>query len=338
MLTLLRLSLLGLVVAVFSLASPCQALITPGDVLYRPAADPNTAESMLNQQIMGTAVVVSGAHSTPEDPVTPSDYYADSHTKVFGDLQTSKDGKSGIFTLDQFNQLDEFDRPRLINGDPIGKLQGMLLYFTMHLKSGRQVVDNEYDGVVEATVAISTELRVQSIDPTTHIYDPNIGINLLIDSSLTGSRSLDPDKNGSYDGRPPANLATLAQDEIDKWSYDGSTPDKHDKLALIIDPNSPDNMRVAVPIYLGLDTNPDALNAFVGTGTVEFGYTGKAVLSNTTKSTNVSAWGLAPRYDIEARVVYLYAAVPEPASMGLLAAAFAPVLLRRLQKRKSRLS
>jgi hypothetical protein len=329
-----RLFVLGLVAVVVSLASPCQALINPtADVTLWPALAP-TAETALTGQIQATAVIVSGAHAGDADPPAPSDFYADSHTAVFGDLRTSSTpGTSGVFTLDQFDQ-----NRILPNGDPISKLQGVLLYITMHLKSGRRVVDNESSGVVAATVAISTNLGIWSNDSTTHIYDPTIGINLSINSSLSGSRNLEPDKNGSYDGIP-LGLATMSQTEIDKWSYDGLSPNKRDKLALIIDPNSPDNMRVAAPIYLDVDTNPAALNAFVGTGKVEFGYNGKATLSSTAESLRVIAWNIAPRYDIEARVVYLYAAaVPEPASMGLLAAAFVPVLARRLRKRKSRLS
>ena len=333
MLTVLRLSLFGLVVAVFCLASPCQALIDiDPDVSYHPAAgaasDPFFVGD-LGKQIEGTAVTVSGIRSTPENPVTPSDYYADSHTAVFGDLKTSKAGKTGIFTLDQFNQLDELGQPRLIDGNPIGKLQGMLLYITMHLKSGRKVADNESNMVVEATVGLFANLRVHSTDTTIGI-DP-----LLIDSSLVKTGHMDPDKGGSYDGRPPTDLATLGQDEIDKWSYDGLSPDKRDKLTVVIDPNDENaNYRITRDVYL----DGDVLDAFVGTGTVEFGYIGEGYLSDNPENMDVVSWGFAPRYDIEARVVYLYAAVPEPASMGLLAAAFAPLLVRRLRKRKTRLS
>jgi len=335
MLTLLRLSLLGLVVAVFSLASPCQALITPGDVLFRPAADPNTAESMLNQQIMSTAVVVSGAHSTPADPVTPNDYYADSHTWVFGDLSVNK---SGIFTLDKFNQLDELGRPRLINGDPVGQLQGMLLYFTVQLKRGRQVLDNESTTkeVANAIVEIGTSLTVLS-------GDSRIGVNCVISPSASARGKLFADTDGpDYPTKPLPIFELMSQGWIEAASI-GT-----DRLAAIIDPtnvnpNDPNRSREEVNA-IKLDTDPAhtaILAAFTSTGpndkTASFSYASQ-YHENHTATQLAIGWSIPVKFDLEARVVYLYAAVPEPASMGLLAAAFAPVLLRRLRKRKSRLS
>jgi hypothetical protein len=314
-----KLCVLALAVAVFSVVSPCQALIDPNaDVLYHPSGQ-GTAEAALTAQIQATAGTVSGAHSGDIPPPTPNDYYADSHTKVFKDLEAgATSSNSGIITLDQFNP-NRF----MPNGDPVGELQGVLLYFTVHLKSGRQVLDNESTKkVVAAIVQIGTSLHAWS-------YDPDIGINFTTDPNVRVTGDLAADTNG------PDNFTydeTMTQAEINAAS---TGPDK---LAAIINPNDPANSYGEQPIYTDV-TDPVALAAFIGTGQVRFDYDSSPITSHYAGNQDVADWAIPPKFDIEARVVYLYAAdVPEPASMGLLAAVFVPVLARRLRKRKSRLS
>jgi hypothetical protein len=315
-----RLFVLGLAAAVFSLAAPCQALIDPtADVLYHPSSQ-GTAEAALTSQIQATAVTVSGAHAGDDPPPTPNDYYADSHTAVFADLEAGATSlNSGIITLAQFNPN------RFLNDDgvtPLGELQGVLLYFTVHLKSGRQVFDNEStEKVVAAIVQIGTSLHAWS-------YDPDIGINFTTAPNVSVTGDLLADTNGADNFTYEE---TMTQAQIDAAS---TGPDK---LAAIIKPDNPANFYGEQPIYTDV-TDPVALAAFIGTGQVRFDYDSSPITSHYAGNQNVADWAIPPKFDIEARVVYLYAAVPDPASMGLLAAAFAPVLLRRLRKRKSRLS
>jgi hypothetical protein len=331
-----RLFVLGLAVAVFSLASPCQALIDPtADVKLWPSLDP-TAETALTGQIQATTGIVVGAHSGDAVPPTPSDYYADSHTVVFGNLSVNK---SGIFTLDKFNQLDEFGQPRLIDGNPIGKLQGLLLYFTVQLKSGRQVLDNESTTkeVANAIVEIGTSLTVLSVDKDGK-YDPTIGVNCAISPSASASGKLFADTDGpDYPTRPLPFFELMSQEWIEAASM-GT-----DRLAAIIDPDAASSREEVNAIKLDTDPAHTAiLAAFTSTGTndktVSFSYA-SLYNENHTATQLAIGWSIPVKFDLEARVVYLYAAaVPEPASMGLLAAAFVPVLARRLRKRKTRLA
>jgi hypothetical protein len=311
-----RLFVLGVAAAVFSLASPCQALIDPGaDVLYHPALAP-TAEAALTSQIQATTGIVVGAHAGDADPPAPSDYYTDSHTAVFENLYTG--GPTRNFVLDQFN-------PNRImpNGDPVGELQGVLLYFTVQLKSGRKVIDNDTTAkIVGVMASIGASLHVWSADPT-------IGINFSTTPSVTPPpKDLLADMNGP-DGKPDWQHMTQVQIEAASTGTD--------KLAAIINPNDPANSYGEQPIYTDV-YDPVTLAAFVGTGQVRFDYDSLPITFTSALNQGVITWSIPPQFDIEARVVYLYTAVPEPASMGLLAAAFAPVLLRRLRKRKSRLS
>ena len=314
-----RIFVLGLVVGAICLVSPCQATIDPrADVLFHPATQ-GTAEAALTGQIQATTATVVGAHSGDTHPPTPADFYADSHTKVFSNLQA---GATGFFSLDQFNPN------RFLNNDgvtPVGKLQGVLLYFTIHLKSGRLVFDNESTQTVSAAIVqIGTSLSAWSTDPA-------VGIQFLTNPRVTKSGSLAGDL--TPDGFP--DLAHMTQAQIDAAS---TGPDK---LAAIIDPGDPANSHVEQPIYTDL-TNATALAAFVkqpsGTGKITFGYVSQPTTSHFAGNQDVIEWAIPPTFDIEARVVYLYAAVPEPASMGLLAAAFVPVLARRMRKRQSPLS
>jgi hypothetical protein len=324
---MLKLSVLGLVAAVFYLASPCQALIDPGNITYRPAATPNTPELMLNQQINATLIPVYGAHAGDVPAPQPSDYYADAHTVVFEDLGV---GAHGSF------ELLQFDPYRTLNDDgqtKISKLQGVLLYFTVHLKSGRQVFDNQSSkAITSGLIEIGASLSVRSVYGNGS-YNPIIGVNCSISPSDANSGNLGPNIDGPYNGKPPK-VSTLSAAEIELWSHGP------DKLAAIIDPNAASSTDT-VPNVIYLDTDPahaDLLAAFTGTGTVSFDYTSALNTYHEINGANLVGWTVPPKLDIEARVVYLYAGVPEPASMGLLAAVFAPVLLRRLRKRKTRLS
>ncbi len=314
-----------IVVVVISLVSPCQALVTPGDIYYHQAADSANApipvpgsDADLPLQINGTAGNVSGAHG---DPIPLSDYYGDAHTVVLTNVRA---GASGYFDLIQFNPN------RTLNDDGttvISQLQGVLLYFTVQLTKGRQVLDNETGNPVsQAIVTIGTSLRVWSPTSIT-------GVDCMINPSVSNSGSLAPDTNGPYDGFPPGNLYTMTEAQLDNYSLGYA-----DKLAAIINPSDP-NSRAEVPNVIYLDTDPShagILAAFTGTGTVRFDYTSLLNTYHEASSQGVPGWTVSPRFDIEARVVYLYAAVPEPASMGLLAAAFLPMMARRIRKRKAR--
>ncbi len=310
---------LGLAVVGIMLASPCHAqLIDPNfDVMYHPSGDA-TAEAVLTSQIEAVSGAVSGAHSGDPIPPSPDDYFSDSHTVVFEDLFA---GASGIFALDQFNA----NRTLYNDGTTaITQLQGVLLYFTVQLKSGRQVFDNESNKeVMTAILRIGTNVNVWSTDSTA-------GVNLSVSPIVSNSGSLAPDQNGPYDGFP-SDMTDLLAIEAHSTGLD--------KLAAIIDPNNPNSAGEVNEIHL--DTAPGSaafLAAFTGTGTVEFEYTSLLNTYHQVSSQGVIGWSIQPTYDLEARVVYLYAAVPEPASMSLLAVAVVSVLARRRRKRKMRLS
>jgi len=309
---------LGFVVGVVFLASPCQALITPGDITLHPSGQP-TAETALTGQIQATAGAVSGAHSGDPNPPSPDDFFADAHTKVFADL---KAGASGVFTLDQFNP-----NRTLPNGDPVGQLQGLLLYFTVHLKTGRQVFDNETNKVVNtAVLQIGTSLSVWSTNPAA-------GVNCAISPSASNSGSLAADPVPDFPSGFP-NPNTLTPTQINAYSIGP------DRLAAVIDPNAASSRDEVNAIHLDTESTSAAiLAAFTGTGTVSFNYTSLLNTYHEVSSQGVIGWTISPKFDLEARVVYLYAgSVPEPASMGLLAAASMPLLARRLRKRKARLA
>jgi hypothetical protein len=288
-------------------------LIDPGaDVTLHPALVP-TAEVTLTNQIEATLGPVYGAHAGDTPPPTPSDYYADSHTAVFENLYTG--GPTRNFVLDQFNQLDEFGQPRIMpNGDPVGELQGVLLYFTVQLKSGRKVIDNDTTAkIVGVMASIGASLHVWSADPT-------IGINFSTTPSVTPPpKDLLADMNGP-DGKPDWQHMTQVQIEAASTGTD--------KLAAIINPNDPANFYAEQPIYTDV-TDPVALAAFVGTGQVRFNYDSSPIRSYYADNQNVADWAIPPKFDIEARVVYLYAAVPEPATLSLLALGGLAVIRRR---------
>lgn len=322
---MLKLSVLGLAVAVFCLTSPCQALIDPAaDVLYHPA-DTATAETLLTGQIQAAKSLVVGVHASDPAPDPALDaYLADSHTSnplVFGNLEA---GAGGIISLDKFDPT----RIPVPGGDPVGQLRGVLLYLTVHLKSGRYVLDNETKSAIQtATVQIGAEL---------HVINSALGINFSATpfKEVTGALASDVNTNGTdpYDGKFPN--GNLSETELDKYCVGA------DKLAAIIDSDDPANFFAYAPLYTDL-TDPDKLALFTGSGTIDFVFTSDPYASATwTPSVLAYVWPSLVKFDIEARLVYLYAdaAVPEPASMGLLVAAFAPVLLRRFRGRKSRLS
>jgi hypothetical protein len=316
MLNVLRLSLSGLVVAVLCLASPCQALINSDpDVKYYPAKDA-TMGTFLGSQILGITDTVAQAYGDAGQPIPdPATQYADSNTAVFENLYTG--GPTRNFVLDQFNP-----NRILPNGDQVGELQGVLLYFTVKLKSGRKVIDNETAAMISGVTArIGADLHVWSDDPT-------IGIHFEAHPRVTPlPKDLAVDMD-SADGKPKWWLMT--QEQIEAVST-GT-----DRLAAIIDPTDPANSYDQNPIYTKIN-DPAALAAFVGTGKILFKFDSDPNTSSSALNQGVTTWSVPPQFDIEARVVYLYAA-PEPASMGLLAAAFIPVLARRRRKRESRLS
>ena len=82
-------------------------------------------------------------------------------------------------------------------------------------------------------------------------------------------------------------------------------------------------------------SNPDEMALFTGSGTVDFAYF-SSPYADVDFSPNQIAniWPSTVTFDLEARLVYLYAdAIPEPASMALMCAALTPVLARRFRRR-----
>lgn len=308
---------LGLAVVGIMLASPCHAQLIDknADVLYHPSGDPTT-EQILDQQIQGASGVLSGAHSGDPVPPQPDDFFVDTHTQVFENLMA---GKSGIFSLDQFNPN------RTLNNDgttAITQLQGVLLYFTVQLKNGRQVFDNETNKEVsQAVLEIGANVNVWSTNA-----DIARIVNFSANPTIRKSGSLAPDVNGPNDGFP-SDITDLTEVEAHSTGLD--------KLAVVIDPSDPNTSADINEIHV--DTNPsssDLLAAFTGTGQVEFEYNSLVNTYHQVNSQGVLGWTIQPTYDIEARVVYLYSAVPEPASMSLLAIGAFSVLARRRRKKR----
>lgn len=318
-------SVLGLVVVVAGLASLCRAqLIDPdADVTYHPASTA-TAEALLTAQILGVRDTVVGAYAADPDPYDPADddYYSDSHTKVFADLEA---GAVGIFSLDQFDPTRT-----LPNTDTrVGKLRGAMLYLTVHLKRGRLVIDAETRrAITAATLQIGANLRVSNA---------SLGVDFFASphAEATGSLTGDVYRHGDtavpydpYDGQWPD--PRLSEAELDLYS---TGPDK---LAAIIDPNDPNNSFVYAPIFVDLrGPDADAMALFTGSGTVDFAYFSSPYADVDFSPNQIAnVWPSTVTFDLEARLVYLYAdAIPEPASMGLICAALAPVLARRFRRR-----
>jgi len=309
---------LGLAVVGMMLASPCQAkLINPNaDVLYHPSGQP-TSEQTLTNQIQGTSVAVSGAHSNDKPvPPQPEDFFADTHTVVFGDLLT---GQSGIFALDQFNPN------RTLNNDgttAITHLQGVLLYFTVQLKTGRQVFDNQSNKEVsKAILEIGANVNVWS--KNADIAD---SVNFSASPTVRKSGILAPDVDDPNNGFP-SDITDLTEINAHSTGLD--------KLAVIIDPSDPNTLGDVNEIHVdATSSSSNLLAAFTGTGTVEFGYNSSLNTHHQVNSQGVIGWTIQPTYDIEARVVYLYSAIPEPASMSLLTIGVFSVLAKRKRKRK----
>jgi len=308
---------LGFVVVGVMLAAPCHAQLIDesADVLYHPSGDPTT-EQILDQQIQGASGILSGAHAGDPVPPQPDDFFVDTHTRVFENLLT---GKSGIFALDQFNPN------RTLNNDgttAITQLQGVLLYFTVQLKSGRQVFDNESDKEVsQAVLEIGANVNVWSKNS-----DIASSVNFFASPTVRKSGSLEPNVNGPNNGFP-SDMTDLTEVEAHSTGLD--------KLAVIIDPSDPNTAADINEIHV--DTNPsssDLLAAFSGTGQVEFEYNSSLNTYHQVNSQGVIGWTIQPTYDIEARVVYLYSAVPEPATMSLLTIGVFSVLARRRRKKR----
>ncbi len=202
----------------------------------------------------------------------------------------------------------------------------MLLYFTVQLKTGRQVFDNETNKEVsQAILEIGANVNVWGKDP-----DIAAKVNFSASPTVRKSGVLAPDVNGPDDGFP-SDMTNLTEINAHSTGLD--------KLAVVIDPSDPDTYKDVNEILV--DTTPsnaDLLAAFTGTGTVEFGYSSLLNTYHQVNSQGVIGWSIQPTYDIEARVVYLYSAVPEPASMSLLAIGVFSVLAKRKRKRKMRMS
>jgi len=310
---------LGLAVVVVALASPCYAqLIDPNaDVTYHPA-NTATVEAVLTAQILGVKGTVVGAYAADPDPADPADgdYYSDSHTKVFADLEV---GASGIISLDQF------DPTRLMPNttDPVGKLRGALLYLTVHLKGGRLVIDNESRrAITTATLQIGANLGVNNA---------SLGVDVSASSYAEATGALTGDV---YNPGVPG---------VPYDPYDGQFPDPHlsdaeldlystgpDKLAAIIDPNDPDSSFVYAPIFVDL-SDPDDMALFTGSGTVDFAYVSSPYGHvDFSPSPIANMWPSLVTFDLEARLVYLYAgAIPEPATLSLLALGGLAMIRRR---------
>jgi hypothetical protein len=273
---------------------------------------------MLNRLfVLGVAAAVfSLASPCQAAPAVESD------ANTFGDLEVG--APSGIIALDQFNP-DGI----LPNGDPVGELQGVLLYLRVHLKRGRLVLDNENEGELLVTVRklwIGGTLGVVNEDLNVH-YEAS-PLKQVPENTVILAKDVNIDGTDLHDGQWPD--TGLGDAVLDLYS----DPADHDKLAVIIRPDDP----LYSFEYTHTYTTAADLAIFTGTGEVSFEYGSLLEQGYDVGGQDVNAWSVPLTFDIEAQVIYLYAGVPEPASMGLLAAAFVPVLARRLRKRKTRLS
>ncbi len=307
-------SVLGLVVVGVMLASPCHAQsIDPNfvDVEFHPA-NSATTEAMLTGQIQATKSQAEATYSAdPNVPNPPADaYYSDSHTKVFYDLQA---GSAGIIALDQFDPTRNMP-----NGDPVGQLRGAMLYLTIHLKGGRIVLDNETMRAIQtATLQIGANLRVTqgglNIDHSTSPY-----------AEASSPLAADVNSNGTdpYDGQWPN--PTWDDATLDLYSTGA------DKLAAVIDSTDPANTFVDAPIYVDL-SNPTEIAMFTGNGTVDFVYTSSPYgHASYSPSQMANVWSSMVTFDLEARLVYLYAdARPEPTTTARRGAGLGRMLTRR---------
>lgn len=318
----------GLAVVGIMLASPCHAqLIDPNDdVEFHHALVTNpTTEAALTAQILGVKGTVVGAYASEALPPAQDAYYSDSHSQVFGNLEA---GASGIIALDKFDPT----RTNPGTNDTVGKLRGVLLYLTVHLKGGRLVLDNETTRAIQtATLQIGANLNVTSRDAT-------LGVNFASSPfvEVSGSLAADVNTDGSdpFDGQWPSQNLTSAQ--LDQYSTGA------DKLAAIIDPADPNNFFEFVPIYVDL-SEPAEVALFTDDGsgeTIDFVFNSSPYGHvDYSPSQLANAWSSKVTFDLEARLVYLYAeAIPEPTSMALLGACLTPILARRLRRRKSRLA
>jgi len=304
----------SLAIAVLSLASPSYGTIDPNaDVLYHPVTLP-TSETTLTQQVSATHVAVQGAYGDPNDVPPDSSLYADSHSEVVS--KYAGGGTPSYFSLSMYNPNDA---DHIVQGNPAGQLEGVMLYVTVTLASGRQVLDNEdNEAIAAATVDIGVSLSLSCLDP---VIGPEIGF--MTNPRVSNAGSLAADSN---DPPPFADIYTMTDEELDWASYGD------DRLAAVIDPDDANNQYQDQPIYT--ITDPDMLAAFTGDGEIMFSYLSLPTTSHFVGDQNFVEWSVSPTFEMEARVVYLYTGVPEPASLGLLSAALLPALTKRIRKRK----
>jgi hypothetical protein len=327
---MIKVSILGLAAVLVFVAFPCQAGInvnTP-DVTFWPADKPTTDMTglpTLTDQILGAKAQVVSFHSDPNYPEPdpdPADYLVDSHTSA---LYKREAGSGPLGT--GIMSLDQFDPTRIVPGgtDPVGQLRGVLLYVSVRLRSGRLVLDNESANVIQtATLKIGATLRLFNdaiqLDFSTTRYATKTNTQPILKDIGTVP----------FDGQYPN--PRLSEAELEKYCVGD------DKLAAIISPNGPTSFDDAAPIYTDVTTDPNILALFIGNGTIDLSFTSKPFAEGSyDPGYTAIVWPSVVTFDIEMRVVYLYAnAIPEPASMSLLGAALVPVLLRRFRGRKSR--
>ena len=327
-----RLLLLGLVVGVMSLATPSYAVLDANDVMYHPADSPVLGNSVLTGQILDSKEATVNAYSNAGGNVTPPDptsYYADSHTQTFSNLLA---GTGGTLSLDQYD-------PTRINPNTnknVGQLRGVLLYLTVHLKGGRLVLDNESSKEIPSVVLQVGALL--NVDQTSLRPDPDkpmFSANPYAEygTADTGTPVAADIVSGPdpFDGQIPNYMAS--DDVLDQYCQGA------DKLADIIDPDAPGSSFDYAPLYTEL-TDPAKLALFVGDGTIDLTYDSLPFGYGDFGGQVANVWPSAVTFDIEARVVYLYAqdAVPEPATLCLLAGTAVPALLRRRRRKISALA